>query len=186
MVTAAAAQLELQPDPTLRLAVNISGASLQRLDVVRELCAAISGHKFVRSRLIIEITESAHISDIDTAARAVSLLRALGVGVSLDDFGAGSASFGYLRALDVDGLKFDGSFLQPTEANKRGLALMRNVARMCAELGISSVGERIETESDRRLLLDAGVKYAQGYLYGRPAIDDTFFARGPRTLRSAA
>lgn len=186
MVAAAAAQLELNPDPLLRLAVNISGESLQRLDVIRELCAAISAHQFDRTRLIIEITESAHISDIDTAARAVSLLRALGVGVSLDDFGAGSASFGYLRALDVDGLKFDGSFLQPTEANRRGLALMRNVARMCAELGISSVGERIETESDRRLLIEAGVKYAQGYLYGRPAIDETFFARSPRTLRTAA
>lgn len=186
MVTAAAAQLALNSDPMLRLAVNISGESLQRLDVVRELCAAISAHAFERSRLIIEITESAHINDIDTAARAVDMLRVLGVGVSLDDFGAGSASFGYLRALDVDGLKFDGSFLHPTETNRRGVALMRNVARMCAELGISAVGERIETQSDRRLLLEAGVKYAQGYLYGRPVIDETFFARGPRTLRSAA
>jgi EAL domain-containing protein (putative c-di-GMP-specific phosphodiesterase class I) len=186
MVSAAAAQLEASTDPTYRLAVNISGESLQRLDVIRELCAVISGHRFGRSRLIIEVTESAHISDIETAARAVNLLRAIGVGVSLDDFGAGSASFGYLRALDVDGLKFDGSFLQATETNKRGLALMRSVARMCAELGISSVGERIETESDRRLLIEAGVMYAQGYLYGRPIIDDTFFARGPRSLRSAA
>ena len=186
MISAAAAQLEANPDPTYRLAVNISGESLQRLDVIRELCAVISGHRFERNRLIVEVTESAHISDIETAARAVSLLRAIGVGVSLDDFGAGSASFGYLRALDVDGLKFDGSFLQATEANRRGLALMRNVARMCAELGINSVGERIETESDRLLLIEAGVKYAQGYLYGRPTIDDTFFTRGPRTLRSAA
>lgn len=186
MVSAAAAQLEVKTDPAYRLAVNISGESLQRLDVIRELCAVISGHKFERSRLIIEVTESAHISDIETAARAVSLLRKIGCGVSLDDFGAGSASFGYLRALDVDGLKFDGSFLQATETNKRGLALMRNVARMCSELGISSVGERIETESDRRLLIEAGVMYAQGYLYGRPIIDESFFVRGPRALRSAA
>lgn len=186
MISAAAAQLAANPDPAYRLAVNISGESLQRLDVIRELCAVISGHDFQRSRLIVEVTESAHISDIETAARAVSLLRGIGVGVSLDDFGAGSASFGYLRALDVDGLKFDGSFLQATETNKRGLALMRSVARMCAELGITSVGERIETESDRRLLIEAGVMYAQGYLYGRPIIDDTFFARGPQALRSAA
>ena len=113
-------------------------------------------------------------------------LRAIGIGVSLDDFGAGSASFGYLRALNVDGLKFDGSFLDTSETNSRGLALMRSVARMCAELGITSVGERIETESDRRLLIEAGVMYAQGYLYGRPVIDETFFARSPRALRSAA
>jgi EAL domain-containing protein (putative c-di-GMP-specific phosphodiesterase class I) len=185
MVSAAAAQLEARPYPDYRLAVNISGESLQRLDVIRELCAAISGHKFERTRLIVEVTESAQISDIETAARAVGLLRKTGVGVSLDDFGAGSASFGYLRALDVDGLKFDGSFLQPSETNRRGLALMRSVARMCAELGISSVGERIETESDRALLIEAGVTYAQGYFYGRPQIDDSFFARGPRALRAA-
>lgn len=186
MVSAAAAQLEANPDPEYRLAVNISGESLQRLEVIRELCAAISGHTFHRSRLIIEITESAHIHDIETAARAVSTLRSSGISVSLDDFGAGSASFGYLRALDVDGLKFDGSFLQDSDVNLRGLALMRNVARMCAELGITSVGERIETEADRRLLLEAGVKYAQGYFYGRPIIDENFFARSPRSLRSAA
>jgi EAL domain-containing protein (putative c-di-GMP-specific phosphodiesterase class I) len=186
MVSAAAAQLEANPDPEYRLAVNISGESLQRLEVIRELCAAISGHTFHRSRLIVEVTESAHIHDIETAARAVQTLRASGISVSLDDFGAGSASFGYLRALDVDGLKFDGSFLQDSDVNLRGLALMRNVARMCAELGITSVGERIETESDRRLLLEAGVKYAQGYFYGRPIIDEAFFARSARSLRSAA
>ncbi len=186
MVSAAAAQLEANPDPEYRLAVNISGESLQRVDVIRELCAAISGHVFHRSRLIIEITESVQINDIETAARSVNVLRSSGISVSLDDFGAGSASFGYLRALDVDGLKFDGSFLQASEVNIRGLALMRNVARMCAELGITSVGERIETESDRRMLLEAGVRYAQGYLYGRPAIDETFFARSSRSLRSAA
>jgi len=186
MISAAAAQLEANPDPEFRLAVNISGESLQRLEVIRELCAVISGHTFHRSRLIVEVTESAHIHDIETAARAVSTLRSSGISVSLDDFGAGSASFGYLRALDVDGLKFDGSFLQTSEVNLRGVALMRNVARMCAELGITSVGERIETESDRALLLEAGVKYAQGYFYGRPVIDETFFARSPRALRSAA
>jgi len=186
MISAAAAQLEANPDPEFRLAVNISGESLQRLEVIRELCAVISGHTFHRSRLIVEVTESAHIHDIETAARAVSTLRSSGISVSLDDFGAGSASFGYLRALDVDGLKFDGSFLQTSEVNLRGVALMRNVARMCAELGITSVGERIETEFDRALLLEAGVKYAQGYFYGRPVIDETFFARSSRSLRSAA
>jgi EAL domain-containing protein (putative c-di-GMP-specific phosphodiesterase class I) len=186
MVSAAAARLEVNPDPEYRLAVNISGESLQRLDVIRELCAAISGRTFTRSRLIVEVTESAHIHDIEMAARAVEMLRACGVGVSLDDFGAGSASFGYLRALNVDGLKFDGSFLQAAETNRRGLALMRSVARMCAELGISSVGERIETESDRQMLIEAGVVYAQGFFYGRPVIDEQFFARGAIALRSAA
>jgi EAL domain-containing protein (putative c-di-GMP-specific phosphodiesterase class I) len=186
MVSAAAAQLAANPDPTFRLAVNISGESIQRLEVIRELCGVIAGHDFRRDRLIVEVTESAEISDIEMASRAVNLLRASGISVSLDDFGAGAASFGYLRALDVDGLKFDGSFLNNPEQNIRGLALMRNVARLCVELGISSVGERVETEADRRLLLEAGVRYAQGYFFGIPEIDETFFNCSSRTLQRAA
>jgi EAL domain-containing protein (putative c-di-GMP-specific phosphodiesterase class I) len=186
MVSAAVARLAETADPAYRLAVNISGESIQRIDVIRELCAVIAAHDFRRDRLIVEVTESARIDDIDTAAQAVRMLRACGVGVSLDDFGAGAASFGYLRALDVDGLKFDGSFLEAPEHNLRGLALMRNISRMCAELGIASVGERVETHNERRLLLEAGVRYAQGYLFGAPAIDETFFARSSRSLRSAA
>jgi EAL domain-containing protein (putative c-di-GMP-specific phosphodiesterase class I) len=186
MISAAAAQLAANPDPNYRLAVNISGESIQRLEVIRELCAVIAGHEFRRSRLIVEVTESAEISDIETAAQAVTMLRTSGISVSLDDFGAGAASFGYLRALDVDGLKFDGSFLYNPQENIRGVALMRNVARLCAELGISSVGERVETESHRRLLLEAGVRYAQGYLFGAPEIDETCFSRSGQSLRNAA
>jgi EAL domain-containing protein (putative c-di-GMP-specific phosphodiesterase class I) len=180
MVEAAARRLSQTPDPAYRLAVNISGDSLQNYEVVRELCAAILGHEFGRDRLIIEVTESSEITDIDTAARSVVLLRSHGVGVSLDDFGAGAASFGYLRDLDVNGLKFDGGFLRAPSRSSRGFALMRSVARMCADLGISPVGEKVETEEDLRLLIDAGVPYAQGYLFGRPAIDETFFVRSRR------
>jgi EAL domain-containing protein (putative c-di-GMP-specific phosphodiesterase class I) len=186
MLSAAVARLTADKDPALRLAVNLSGESIQRIEVIRELGAVISGHEFVRSRLIVEITESAEIHDLETAARAVTSLRAIGIGVSLDDFGSGAASFGYLRALEVDGLKFDGSFLESAGGNVRGLALMRSVARMCTELGIASIGERVETETDRRVLIEAGVRYAQGYLFGRPAIDEGFFARGSRALRAAA
>ena len=186
MISAAVARLAETSDPAYRLAVNISGESIQRIDVIRELCAVITAHDFRRDRLIVEVTESARIDDIETAAAAVRMLRTCGVGVSLDDFGAGAASFGYLRALDVDGLKFDGSFLESPEHNLRGIALMRNISRMCAELGIASVGERVETQNERRILLEAGVRYAQGYLFGAPAIDETFFARSPRSLRSAA
>lgn len=186
MLSAAAARLAAGQDPGLRLAVNISGESIQRPEVIDELLAVISGHAFQRSRLIVEVTESAAIGDIDAAAHCVASLRASGVGVSLDDFGSGAASFGYLRALEVDSLKFDGSFLTAATGNVRGLALMRNVARMCAELGIKSIGECVETEADRRLLIDAGVRYAQGYFFGRPAIDESFFARGARLSGAAA
>jgi EAL domain-containing protein (putative c-di-GMP-specific phosphodiesterase class I) len=186
MVCAAAARLEANPDPAFRLAVNISGESVQHMSVVNELCAAINGHEFRRNRLILEVTESAEITDITTAAHAVKQLQSCGVSVTLDDFGSGAASFNYLRTLEVDGIKFDGSFLESSSHNHRTLALMRNVARMCSELGLSAVGERVETKEDLQVLQAAGVKLAQGYFFGTPNIDEEFFSRQQRTLSSAA
>ncbi len=186
MVRAAVARLAMEPDPAFRLSVNISGESIQRMDVTRELAALITGHAFARSRLIVEVTESAQIADLESAARCVNRLRATGVGVALDDFGAGAASFGYLRSFDIDSLKFDGGFLAPHAPTSRSAALMRNIARMCAELGILSVGERVETEADRQILIAAGIRLAQGYLFGRPAIDPKFFAGEHGAHRVAA
>lgn len=186
MVAATCARLEVVQDPSFRLAVNVSGESIQHMSVVHELCAAINGHEFQRDRLILEVTESAEIIDIETASNAVNTLRNTGVAVTLDDFGAGAASFNYLRSLEVDGIKFDGSFLESSVRNNRSFALMRNVARMCQELGISSVGERVETELDLKVLLDSGVNFAQGYFFGTPKIDQEFFTRAAPSKRSAA
>lgn len=185
MVHAACARLSAIPDAAFRLAVNISGESVQRLEIVRELCAVIAGHEFQRDRLILEVTESARIQDAAAAARGISMLRRQGVQVALDDFGAGAASFAYLRDFEVDGLKFDGSFLRASPDNPRSMALIRGVARMCADLNIASVGECVETAADHRLLADAGVRYAQGYLFGRPIIDEQFFVKG-RTAQAMA
>jgi EAL domain-containing protein (putative c-di-GMP-specific phosphodiesterase class I) len=186
MVEAAARRLSLNPSPTYRLAVNVSGETIQRIDVIREIGAMISGHDFRPERLTIEVTESSRILDIEAAAQSVNFLRNYGVRVSLDDFGAGASSFVYLRSLAVDGLKFDGSFLSAPGDHSRNFALMKAVAGMCAELGISSVGERVETEADRRVLRAAGVRLAQGYLFGRPVIDVNFFERRPLAASSAA
>ncbi len=186
MVAAASARLQGQPDPAFRLAVNISGDSIQNVSVVEELCAVITGHAFDRSRLILEITESAEIEDIETASRAVTMLRDSGISVALDDFGAGAASFNYLRSLDVDSLKFDGSFLKASTMNNRTQALLRNISRMCAELNISSVGERVETQGELRFLQETGVRYAQGYLFGQPRIDEDFFVRRRTSAKNAA
>ncbi len=160
----------------LKLAVNISGQSMQRADISAELNRIIRAYDFNKDRLILEITESSQIHDIDTAANVVDLLKNTGVKVVLDDFGAGAASFGYLRSLNVDGVKFDGCFLNGQGSNVRNTALMRAISNMCNELGMSVVGERVENDTDRQTLLDAGVMLAQGFHFGRPEIDQSFFA----------
>jgi EAL domain-containing protein (putative c-di-GMP-specific phosphodiesterase class I) len=170
----------------MKLAVNISGQSFQRADIARELLDIIKAHEFKRSNLTLEITESSKILDLDTASDVVHALKKQGVSVVLDDFGAGAASFGYLRSLNVDGVKFDGSFLDGQVSNKRNKALMRAIVQMCNELGMTVVGERVETEADRQVLLETGVTLAQGYFFGRPEIDDKFFTGRNIASRQAA
>jgi len=160
----------------LKLAVNISGQSIQRADIAAELIRIIRAYKFSRDQLILEITESSQMHDIETASNAVELLKKTGVKIVLDDFGAGAASFGYLRSLNVDGIKFDGCFLDGQRNNERNTALMRAISSMCHELGMSVVGERVENEDDQQTLLNAGVMLAQGYHFGKPQIDSSFFA----------
>ncbi len=169
----------------LKLAVNISGQSIQRTDIAYELNRIVRAYDFNKERLILEITESSQMHDIDTASNVVDLLKNTGAKIVLDDFGAGAASFGYLRALNVDGVKFDGCFLNGQGSNERNTALMRAISGMCKELGMSVVGERVETEADRQTLLNAGVMLAQGYHFGRPEIDSIFFA-DRRRKRDAA
>ena len=90
-----------------------------------------------------------------------------------------------MRYLNVDGVKFDGCFLATEASNVRNNALLRSIAGMCSELGMSAVGERVETEEDRQTLLKAGVTLAQGWLFGRPVIDDAFFERKVATTAAA-
>ncbi len=176
MLAAACNRLASLGDTNVQLAVNISGESIQRDDVIEKLGAIVDAARFDKQRLILEITESSHIHDIEKAARMVDQLRARKVQVVLDDFGAGAASFGYLRSMNVDGVKFDGCFLNGHGDKSRNAALMRAVVGMCKELGMSVVGERVETDTDRQTLLDAGVEFAQGYYFGRPEIDPAFFS----------
>ena len=176
MMGAAASNLSRTRDPQHKIAINMSGDTLQRTDITGELVRIINGYDFDPSQLILEITESSEIHDLDAATNSVAKLHECGVQIVLDDFGAGAASFGYLRSLNVDGVKFDGCFLSNPGQHDRNVALLRSISSMCEELGMTAVGERVETEEDRQVLLNAGVSLAQGYFFGRPQIDDNFFA----------
>ena len=175
MVEAAASRLAANKSLDHKLAVNVSGESLQRSDITKLLKQCLNSHNLLPGQIILEITESSQIRDIETASHAVAMLQAEGAKIVLDDFGAGAASFGYLRNLNVDGVKFDGCFLSPTGCGDRNASLLRAIVGMCRELNMSAVGERVETEMDRQLLMDVGVPLAQGYFFGRPQIEEDFF-----------
>jgi len=151
----------------LKLAVNVSGRSIVSPSFVEMLVKA-DPSPYVRKRMILEITESAAITDLELAQRHIEVLQAAGYQLCLDDFGAGAASFAYLRALKVDIVKIDGSYVRELTAAGRDDAMIRHLVNLCHELKVETVAEMVETQAVEDVLRRAGVDYAQGWLYGQP------------------
>jgi EAL domain-containing protein (putative c-di-GMP-specific phosphodiesterase class I) len=151
-----------------RIAVNISGRSFDDpglphyiVDLLRELGVA-------PERLIIEITETATVSDLTDAERFIEALRQAGCGVCLDDFGAGFASFAYLKHIRVDTIKLDGMFIRNLPFDHDNQVFVRGMVEVARGLGKATVAECVEDEATLRLLTSLGVNKAQGYFLDRP------------------
>lgn len=121
-------------------------------------------------RLRIEITEVALIEDAPRALRILRDLRNHGISALLDDFGTGFSALSYLHRFPIQGLKIDRSFVAGLEGEScaESLALVRAILAMAITLGIDTIAEGIETETQRRILIDQGCQYGQGYLLGMP------------------
>ncbi len=150
------------------LAVNISGFSIVNEVFLKRLTEQLTSVPFSREKLHFEITESSEIADLAAADEAIHQLRKQGHRVYLDDFGAGSASFRYLRALDVDGVKIDGDYVSQALKIRRDALLLKAMTSLCRDLEVRTVAEMIENESQIDHLRKLGVDYGQGYLFGRP------------------
>jgi EAL domain-containing protein (putative c-di-GMP-specific phosphodiesterase class I) len=117
--------------------------------------------------LVVEITETVPILDLAAGAAAIRRLRAVGVRVALDDFGAGYNSLTYLHALPVDLIKLDRALTTGIEP-ERDAALCRSMVRLCTDLGLAVVAEGIETVEQTERISLAGCTMAQGYRFGHP------------------
>lgn len=153
------------------VAVNLSAQSLQNDIFVASLLDLVRRNSRYANRLAFEITESSELSNIEATNRVLQELRELGHEICLDDFGAGFASFQYLHGLHVDWVKFDGRYIRSVLEVPRDRVLLKAMANLCRELQIRTVGEQVETESQAGLLTDLGVGYAQGWLFGKPALE---------------
>jgi EAL domain-containing protein (putative c-di-GMP-specific phosphodiesterase class I) len=119
-------------------------------------------------RLLVEITETAEIEDEAEARRTVDALRALGLPICIDDFGAGAAAFRYLRAFRVDFVKVDGVYVTNAVESERDRGFIAAMVDLARTVGAQVVAERIETEAQAALMRELGVTFGQGYLFGRP------------------
>jgi len=150
------------------VAVNFSPQQFHQRDLLSEVRYALEVSALPAHRLEIEITESSLLRNTQLTHDVLSQLRAIGVRISLDDFGTGYSSLSYLHNFPLQKVKIDRSFLEGIDT-ARPLTLLRGVARLSADLGMSVVVEGIETNEQLELIsADGTVTEAQGYLFSRP------------------
>lgn len=151
------------------IAANVSGSSIQNDAFVEKFLALLDANADLNDRMLFEITESCEIDDLAKANKVLQEIRNRGFSACLDDFGAGAASIQYLRALEVDHVKLDGAYIQKLAENHRDRAIVKTIATLCADLGVTTIGEWVESEAQADLLRGLGVSMGQGYMFGRPS-----------------
>ncbi len=150
------------------VAINLSGNSLNDADFLDFVRAQLASFNIPSKHICFEITETAAIHAIENAGQFIRALKAYGCQFALDDFGAGSSSFGYLKHLPVDYLKIDGIFVRDFEKDSINRAMVEAVAKIGRVIGILTIAEWVESETVLDQLRDIGIDFAQGYAVSRP------------------
>jgi diguanylate cyclase (GGDEF)-like protein len=150
------------------MAVNISARNLGRPDFANTVLSALYRTGVPPRRLFLEITETALLTDPETAAEVLDQVAAAGVRVSIDDFGRGQTSLGYLPSLPLHEIKIDKSFVTDLALSAGHRAIVRSIVELGHSLGLQVVAEGVETEEVIAILAAAGCDIAQGYLLARP------------------
>lgn len=167
----------------VKVAINVSGVSLGGSAYVDGLLKMTANAPEIRKRLLIEVTETATLSDIDSAARLLKALRDTGIKICLDDFGVGAGTLDYLRRLPVDIVKIDGAFVRDLNSDPKVRTLAGHLVELCQSLKIATVAEMVETEAEAATVRSLGVDYAQGWLFGRPWSTPSVQTAAPPTAR---
>jgi EAL domain-containing protein (putative c-di-GMP-specific phosphodiesterase class I) len=162
--------------PEVRVAVNLSGSSLENPAFAASLEGVLGGHRALAGRLLLEITETSEIRELVQVNRVVQRVRQAGFQVCLDDFGSGANAFHYLRAFAVDMVKIDGLYTRSALKEPTDRAFLKAMVGLCRDLGVATVAEMIETEAQAALIAELGVAFGQGYLFGRPVAEEHAFS----------
>ena len=150
------------------VSVNVSARQFVQDDFGDVVKRALAESGLPPEQLWLELTESAVLDAIDSAARTFQELRSLGVRLAIDDFGTGYSSFTHLRAFTVDLLKIDLTFIRDVESSDHDRAIVEGILRLADSLNLDVVAEGIETTSQRDLLRSMGCRFGQGYLFSKP------------------
>ena len=152
----------------IRIAVNVSARQLDDHGFLPHLTRTLARAKIPSDRLELEITETAAMKDASAVEDVLERCRALGVSISLDDFGTYYSSLTYLKRLPVDNVKIDKSFVQGLPFVKSDAAIVAGILGLVRGLDRTAIAEGIENDAQRDWLLRAGCEFGQGYFFGRP------------------
>ena len=152
----------------LSVAVNVSPLQFRDPRLVQTVREIVSQTRLAPRSLVLEVTESALMSDDATTLASLTALRDCGVQFSLDDFGTGFSSLSYLRRMPLDNVKIDRSFIKNLPADKGDLAIVRAILSIADSLGFSVTAEGVETHEQARTLTQMRCNLLQGYHVGRP------------------
>ena len=157
----------LVPDG-FKLAVNLSVRQLARAGLPAEIERTLRASGLDPTKLELEITETSTIRDFESAADVLRQIRALGVSIALDDFGTGHGSLSYLQNLPIQTVKIDRSFIRNFVEREEDAVLVKATLGMANALGLGVVAEGVETEAQRRFLIENQCRVMQGFLFHRP------------------
>lgn len=150
------------------VSVNASARSIVRADFAGEVVAALEARGVPASRLVVEVTETALLTDPDRAREVLARLSGAGVRVSIDDFGQGHTSLGYLANLPIDELKIDRGFVTGMSSDHAHAAIVQSLIELGHNLSMRVVAEGIESPDELAALRELECDLAQGYLIARP------------------
>ncbi|VXC66169.1 Diguanylate cyclase/phosphodiesterase [Burkholderia sp. 8Y] len=159
------------PHP-IRLSFNLSAIDLASAETVSDILRLVAESGFDPSRLDFEITETAIAREFEAMMQAASRLRALGCGLSLDDFGVGYSSLSYLHALPLTKVKIDRSFVREMHTVRTSYKIVKSLLALGRDMGVETIVEGVETQGELEALKCAGGKLAQGFLFSRPVQPD--------------
>lgn len=160
----------------LSVAVNVSACQVHDPRLIDAVTHCLARNGLDASRLELELTETAAMADLAGTQALFEAVRASGVRLSIDDFGAGYSNFSYLRGLSFDKLKIDRQFVTGVDASRECQAICRSIVALAQGLGLEVLAEGVEREAEVDALRNLGCRYFQGYYFGRPVTAAEFAA----------
>lgn len=155
------------------LSVNVSPWQFARPDFVIGVMDVINRIQVPPSHITLELTESALLTDISDTVKKLTSLRDSGFSIALDDFGTGYSSLAYLRDLPLDILKIDKTFVDALDLNAHE-PLVESMISIGRHMGLQVIAEGVETEVQKKRLIDLGCSVFQGYLFSKPLAEESF------------